>query len=53
MLNANIALAYVKNDKNICTGSTVQVMIREKLHDAEVVKNHLSVKEKQNKNIGE
>ena len=38
MLNANIALAYVKNDKNICTGSTVQVMIREKLHDAEVVK---------------
>lgn len=38
MLNANIALAYVKNDKNICTGSIVQVMIREKLHNAEVVK---------------
>lgn len=38
MLNTNIALAYVKNDKNICTGSTVQVMIREKLHNAEVVK---------------
>lgn len=38
MLGANIALAYVKNDKDICTGSTVQVMIREKLHDAEVVK---------------
>ena len=38
MLNANIALAYVKNDKNICIGSTVQVMIREKLHNAEVVK---------------
>lgn len=34
----NIALAYVKNDKEICTGTTVQVMIREKLHDAEVVK---------------
>ena len=34
----NIALAYVKNDKEICTGATVQVMIREKLHDAEVVK---------------
>ena len=34
----NIALAYVKNDKDICTGSTVQVMIREKLHDAEIVK---------------
>ena len=38
ILGANIALAYVKNDKNICTGSTVQVMIREKLHDAEIVK---------------
>ncbi len=34
----NIALAYVKNNKEICTGATVQVMIREKLHDAEVVK---------------
>ena len=38
MLGANIALAYVKNDKDICTGTTVQVMIREKLHDAEIVK---------------
>ncbi|MFR1673242.1 MAG: glycine cleavage system aminomethyltransferase GcvT [Candidatus Gastranaerophilaceae bacterium] len=38
MLGVNIALAYVKNIKDICTGSTVQVMIREKLHDAEVVK---------------
>ena len=37
-LGANIAFAYVKNIKEICTGSTVQVMIREKLHDAEVVK---------------
>lgn len=34
----NIALAYVKNNKEICIGSTVQVMIREKLHDAQVVK---------------
>lgn len=38
ILNTNIALAYVKNDKDICTGSIIQVMIREKLHDAEVVK---------------
>ncbi len=38
VLGANIALAYVKNIKEICTGSVVQVMIREKLHDAEVVK---------------
>ena len=34
----NIALAYVKNMKEICTGATVQVMIREKLHDAQIVK---------------
>lgn len=38
VLKANIALAYVKNDKEICTGSIVQVMIREKMHDAEIVK---------------
>ena len=38
VLGCNIALAYVKNDTEICTGSVVQVMIREKLHDAEVVK---------------
>lgn len=34
----NIALAYVKNDKEICIGTTIQVMIREKLHDAQIVK---------------
>lgn len=38
VLGANIGLAYVKNVKDICTGSVIQVMIREKLHDAEVVK---------------
>lgn len=38
ILGANIALAYVKNDKEICTDSVVQVMIREKLHDAQIVK---------------
>ncbi len=38
MLNANIAMAYVKNIKEICAGTVVQVMIREKLHNAEVVK---------------
>ena len=38
ILGANIALAYVKNIKEICTGTIVQVMIREKLHDAEIVK---------------
>ena len=38
ILNTNIATAYVTNSKNICIGSTVQVMIREKLHDATIVK---------------
>ena len=38
VLGCNIALAYVKNISEICTGATVQVMIREKLHDAQVVK---------------
>ena len=37
-LGTNIALAYVKNLNEICTDSIVQVMIREKLHDAIVVK---------------
>lgn len=34
----NIGLAYVKSNDEICTGTTIQVMIREKLHDAKVVK---------------
>lgn len=38
VLNQNIALGYVKNLKEICTGTIVQVKIREKLYDAEVVK---------------
>ena len=38
VLGCNIALAYVKNISEICIGATVQVMIREKLHDAQVVK---------------
>ncbi len=38
MLGANIALAYVKNIEEACVGGVVQVMIREKLHDAKIVK---------------
>lgn len=38
VLNYNIAMAYVKNNKDICIGARIQVMIREKLHDAEVVR---------------
>lgn len=37
-LNQNIALGYVKNITDICPGSVVQVMIREKLYNAEIVK---------------
>ncbi len=36
--HTNIAMAYIDNTKGISTGSTVQIMIREKFHDAEVVK---------------
>lgn len=38
ILNENIALAYVKNNKDICIGSMVQVKIREKFYKAELVK---------------
>ena len=38
VLNQNIALGYVKNIKDICIGSIVQVKIREKLYDAEIVR---------------
>jgi len=38
VLGENIALGYVKNIKEICQGSIVQVMIREKLYNAEIVK---------------
>ena len=34
----NLALAYIKNLDNLAVGSTIQVSIREKLHDAEIVK---------------
>lgn len=38
VLNANIAMGYVKNIDKICNDTIVQVMIREKLHDAKIVK---------------
>ena len=34
----NIALAYIKNLDNLTVGSTIQVSIREKLYNAEIVK---------------
>ena len=34
----NIALAYIKNLDNLAVGSTIQILIREKLHNAEIVK---------------
>lgn len=38
VLGENIALGYVKNIKDICTGAIVQVKIREKFYNAEIVK---------------
>lgn len=38
VLNANIALAYVKNLNEVCIGDILQVKIREKFYNAEVVK---------------
>ncbi len=34
----NIALAYIKNLDNLAVGSTIQILIRDKLHDAEIIK---------------
>ena len=34
----NIALAYIKNLDNLSVGSTIQIMIREKLYNAEIIK---------------
>lgn len=38
VLGENIAMGYVKNIKDICNGSIVQVKIREKFYNAEIVK---------------
>ena len=38
MRGDNIALAYVKNHEGLTIGSTIQVEIREKLYNAEIVK---------------
>ena len=37
MRGENIALAYIKNIDNLNVGSTIQVMVRDKLHNAEIV----------------
>ncbi len=34
----NIGLAYIKNLDNLSVGSTIQIMIRDKLHEAEIIK---------------
>ena len=36
-IGKNIALAYVKNLPEICTDTIIQIMIREKLHNAKIV----------------
>ncbi len=44
----NIALAYIKNLDNLAVGSTIQISIRDKLHDAEIIKRPFV--QKRNKN---
>lgn len=44
----NIALAYIKPLDNLSVGSTIQIMIREKLHDAEIVKRPFVAKNNKN-----
>ena len=34
----NIALAYIKNLDNLAVGYTIQILIRDKFHDAEIIK---------------
>ena len=48
-LNENIAMGYVKNIKEISVDTKLQVMIREKLHDAVVVKRPFIKKHNSNK----
>ena len=45
----NIALAYVKNLDNLAVGSTIQISIREKLYNAEIIKKPFV--EKRNKEV--
>ncbi len=48
-LNENIALGYIKNLQNLVVGSTIQIMIREKLYDAQIVKKPFVKKHNSNK----
>ncbi|MBR1942141.1 glycine cleavage system aminomethyltransferase GcvT [bacterium] len=48
-LNENIALGYINNHDEITINSKVQVMIREKLHDAQIVKKPFVQKHNSNK----
>ena len=34
----NIGMGYIKNLDNLAVGSTIQILIRDKLHDAEIIK---------------
>ncbi|MCQ2739689.1 MAG: glycine cleavage system aminomethyltransferase GcvT [bacterium] len=40
----NIAMAYIKNLDNLSVGSTIQILIREKLYNAEIIKKPFIVK---------
>ena len=49
--NCNIAMAYVNNTDEVSVGNTIQIMIREKLHDAVVVKIPFITKKNKVKNL--
>ena len=44
----NIGMGYIKNLDNLSVGSTIQIMIREKLHNAEIVKRPFVMKRNKN-----
>ena len=44
----NIGMAYIKNIDNLTVGSTIQIKIREKLHDAEIVSKPFVTKHNKN-----
>ena len=48
-LNENVAMGYIKNLKELVIGSCVQVMIRDKLYDALIVKRPFVEKHNSNK----
>ena len=47
----NIGLGYIKKLDNLSVGSTIQILIREKLHNAEIVKRPFVAKKNKTNSI--